>query len=66
MTLEVEGYKFYTVLEIANKLLLSQNTIRKYIKQGKMQGKKIGSKLYISQDSLTEYLTDIPIMPVTF
>jgi len=50
-----------TVDEVANKLSLTNKTVRKHIKSGKIKAQKIGKRWYISEDDFdqifAEYMT---------
>ncbi|PTN07987.1 helix-turn-helix domain-containing protein [Mangrovibacterium marinum] len=50
-----------TVDEVAGKLSLTNKTIRKHIKSGKIPAKKIGKRWYISEEDFekifAEYMT---------
>ncbi len=50
-----------TVDEVANKLSLTNKTVRKHIKSGKIPAQKIGKRWYISEDDFdkifAEYMT---------
>ena len=64
MPIELDGLTLYTVEELSEKLSVSVNTIRDYIRSGKLKGRKMGIKWFISSDSLQEYFNrDLPVMP---
>ena len=46
----------YTVAEVAELLGVTHQTIRKYIKDGKMDCKKIGTKYYIYEEHIKKFL----------
>ena len=54
--IEFEGIKCYTVKDTANIMRLSEITIRNYLKQGKLEGKKIGRAYYIQDKSIMKLL----------
>jgi len=56
MIVEIEGIKFYTILDVAEVLRVTPQTVRKYIKEGKLRGQKIGRPTYVTFKSLQEYL----------
>jgi excisionase family DNA binding protein len=56
MPTEIEGIKFFTVQETAQALRVTPQTIRAYIKQGKIKGKRIGRPVLITENSLREFL----------
>jgi excisionase family DNA binding protein len=57
MSQEIEGIKFYTIPETAKALRVTPQTIRVYIKQGKMKSQRIGRPILIKENDLKEFLT---------
>jgi len=57
MVTQIENIKFYTVQETAETLRVTPQTIRSYIKQGKLKGKRIGRPILISEENIQEFLT---------
>ena len=53
---EIEGIKFYTVLELAKKLHITSDTVRKYIKEGRIKATKVGLSFLISHKELMRFL----------
>jgi excisionase family DNA binding protein len=56
MATVIEGIKFYTVLETAEVLKVTPQTIRSYIRQGKLRGQRVGRPTLITERSLQEFL----------
>jgi excisionase family DNA binding protein len=56
MATEIEGLKFYTVIEASKALNITTQTTRKYIKQGRLKAVRVGRPLYITEKSLKEFL----------
>ena len=54
--IEIEGIKFYSVMEVAKKLHLTPQTVRAYINDGKIAGKKIGRSFLVSHKELLRFL----------
>jgi len=54
---EITGIKLYTVQETAQLLEVTAQTIRKYIKEGKLQARRIGRPLFIAEVSIKKFLT---------
>ena len=52
----IEGIKFYTIQETAAALRVTPQTIRAWIKQGKLKGQRIGRPLLITESNLKEFL----------
>ena len=53
---EIQGITFYTVVEIAQLLDITPQTVRAYIKEGRLKGKRIGRPILITQESLNAFL----------
>jgi len=58
MAIVIEGIKFYTVQEVAKALRVTPQTVRAYIKRGKLKGKRIGRPILITENNLKEFLRD--------
>ncbi len=56
MAIVIEGIKFYTVQEVAKALRVTPQTVRAYIKRGKLKGKRIGRPILITENNLKEFL----------
>lgn len=52
----IEGIKFYKIPEIAEVLLVTPQTVRAYIKQGRLKGQRIGRPIYVTDKSLKTFL----------
>ena len=52
----IENLKFYTVIEIAEALKVTPQTVRLYIKQGRLKSQRIGRPLLISEKQLREFI----------
>ena len=53
---KIQGITFYTVIEIAQLLDITPQTVRTYIKEGKLKGKRIGRPILITEESLSAFL----------
>lgn len=53
---EIQGVTFYTVQEVALMLRITPQTVRTYIKEGKLQGKRLGRPLLITEENLNSFL----------
>ena len=58
MATEIEGIKFYTIPETAEALNVTPQTVRAYIKQGKLKGQRIGRPILITENNLKEFLQE--------
>jgi excisionase family DNA binding protein len=56
MATVIEGIKFYTIPETAQALKVTPQTIRAYIKQGKIKSQRIGRPILITENNLKEFL----------
>lgn len=56
MPLHIEGKTYYNVREIASKLHVTPQTIRKFIKQGKLSAQRYGRPIVISDTQFKEFL----------
>ena len=54
---EVEGIKVYTLNETAEILGTHYQTIRRYIKDGRLKGQQIGRPILITNLAIKEFLT---------
>ncbi len=50
-----ESLVLYDIKELSNVFKVSELTLRKYINSNKLKGRKIGTKWYVSGDSLKDY-----------
>lgn len=56
MPREIEGLRFYMILEVAQALDVTPQTVRSYIKQGRIRAQRIGTNVLITEKSLQEFL----------
>ena len=52
----IEGIKFYTIQETAKALQVTPQTVRAWIKQGKIKSQRIGRPILITENNLKEFL----------
>lgn len=57
MATVIEGIKFYTIPEIAQALRVTPQTIRTWIKQGRIKSQRIGRPILITESNLREFLS---------
>ncbi len=55
MPKNIGALKLYSVEELSEMLDIQETTIRKYLREGKLKGKKLARRWYVSEESLTEY-----------
>jgi predicted site-specific integrase-resolvase len=53
---EVLGVKLYTLVEVGELLGVQQQTVSKYIQQGKIAARTIGGYKYVSEESIKHFL----------
>jgi excisionase family DNA binding protein len=56
MPVEIKGEKFFNVQEVAAELRCTAQTVRKYIKLGELNAKRIGRPLLISEKNFNQYI----------
>ncbi|MBA7532367.1 hypothetical protein ES705_24593 [subsurface metagenome] len=56
MAIIIRGEKYYLVSDLVKILPLTKNTIRAYIRHGKIKGKKLGKLFYVSNTDLRIFL----------
>ena len=56
MPIKIKGEKYYLVKDLVEILPLTKNTIRAYIRHGRIRGKKLGKLFYVSNTDLRAFL----------
>lgn len=56
MATEIEGITFYTIAEVAEATNVTSQTVRAWIKLGRLKGKRIGRPILITENNLKEFL----------
>jgi excisionase family DNA binding protein len=56
MATVIEGIKFYTIPETAEALQVTPQTIRAWIKKGRLKAQRIGRPILITDKNLREFL----------
>lgn len=56
MATVIEGIKFYTIPETAQALQVTPQTVRAYIKKGRLQSQRIGRPILITERNLRDFL----------
>jgi excisionase family DNA binding protein len=57
MPVSLGGLELYDVEELSEKLGIQERTVRKLLKDGKLRGRKLAKKWYVSSESLREYFS---------
>lgn len=58
MATVIEGIKFYTIPETAEALQVTPQTIRTYIKQGRLKAQRIGRPILVTENNLKDFLKE--------
>jgi len=58
MATVIEGIKFYTIPETAEALNVTPQTIRAWIKKGRIKSQRIGRPILITENNLKEFLKE--------
>lgn len=56
MATVIEGIKLFTVSEVAEAMGVTHQTVRKYIKTGKLKAQRVGKSLLITDKSIKAFL----------
>ena len=56
---EVLGVKLYTLKEVGELLGVQQQTVSKYVQQGKLKARVIGGAKDVSEENLKEFLQEV-------
>lgn len=56
MPTEIEGIKFYRIPEVAEALQVTPQTVRAWIKDGKLRSQRIGRPILVTEKNLREFL----------
>jgi excisionase family DNA binding protein len=54
----IEGIKFYRIPEVAEALQVTPQTVRAWIKQGKLKSQRIGKPILITEKNIKLFLKD--------
>lgn len=57
MSITLGDLTLFTVGELAERLEVQERTIRDYLKTGKLKGRKLAGKWYITEDALRAYFS---------
>jgi excisionase family DNA binding protein len=55
MSIQVGDMKLYDVEELAGMLSVGTPTIRRYLREGRLKGKKLAKRWYVSEEALKDY-----------
>lgn len=54
--IEIGDIKAYDVQEIAKFFDMTPQSIRKFIREGRIKGRKVGTRWYVTEEAIREYL----------
>lgn len=57
MPKNIGDIKLYTVEELSELLDIQETTIRKYLREGRIRGRKMAKRWYISEENLASYFS---------
>jgi excisionase family DNA binding protein len=57
--------KIYNLKEVVNLLGLNIQTIRQFIKEGRLKASKVGTHYMVTDEAIKEFLKDTQIQPKT-
>ena len=60
MSKEIGGLKLYNLKELSNLMGLSLTSLRTYLREGKLKGRKFGREWYVTEENLKDYFTNSP------
>lgn len=55
MPIKFESLTLYSIMELSERMNITATTLRAYLKEGLLRGRKVAGKWYVSEDSLREY-----------
>ena len=53
---QIGDIKFYDVQEIAKAFDMTPQSVRKFIREGRIKGRKVGTRWYVTEEAIREYL----------
>jgi excisionase family DNA binding protein len=56
MPKQMGGITLYTVLELSKSLDVTEVTLRRYIKEGKLKAVKIGGAYHVSEEAIKDFV----------
>ncbi|HPZ06492.1 MAG TPA: helix-turn-helix domain-containing protein [Candidatus Eremiobacteraeota bacterium] len=59
MPRQIGDIKFYNLTELSEALQVTPTSLRTYIHKGKLRGRKVGNKWYVTEEKLKEFLSGI-------
>jgi len=57
--IEIGDIKAYDVQEIAKMFDMTPQSIRRFIREGRMKGRKVGTRWYVTEEAIRDYLMGV-------
>ena len=57
--IEIGDIKAYDVQEIAKMFDMTPQSIRKFIREGRIKGRKVGTRWYVTEEAIRDYLMGV-------
>jgi excisionase family DNA binding protein len=61
--IKIGGVTIFELKEVAQKFSISMNTARRYVREGRLSGQKLGQKWYVSEHALDEFFLKPYVRP---
>lgn len=55
MSITLGKVTLFTVEELADRLDVQERTIREYLREGKLQGRKLAGRWYVTDEAIADY-----------
>jgi len=59
MSITLGKVTLFTVEELAERLDIQERTIREYLREGKLQGRKLAGRWYVTDDAIADYFRQV-------
>jgi len=63
--IKIANLTVFTIQEVAQKFDLSPNSVRKYIREHRLAGQKLGQRWFVSEDALQKFFLTPYVKPKT-
>jgi len=57
--IKIGNIKAYDVQEIAKAFDMTPQSIRKFIREGRIKGRKVGTRWYVTEEAMRDYLMGV-------
>lgn len=58
MPIKIGDITLYSVEDLSELLAIQETTLRKYLREGKLKGRKMAKRWYVSEESLADYFRE--------